>query len=113
MDTGGFPELAFEIQPGSRGLGHQHRLQSLDGGHSTHTAPDLDLSVFYLGLRDLCLGCLDSAEFWHAGQLSLVGHHRPGGSDQDADVGDLTGSRCACDLGDCSRRPWQSSRVDS
>ena len=75
MDTGGFPELASEIQLGSCGLGHQHRLQSLDGGHSTQPAPDLDLSVFYLGLCDLCLGCLDSAEFWHAGQLSTVGHY--------------------------------------
>jgi hypothetical protein len=40
-------------------MGNQHRMQSRDGCHGAHTALDLDLSVFYLGLRYLCLGSLD------------------------------------------------------
>jgi len=58
-------------------------MQPGDGGHGAHAALDLDLPVFYLGLCHICLGCMDPAEFWHAGQLSVVGHHRLSGTRSD------------------------------
>ena len=65
-------------------------MQSSDGGHGAHAALDLDLPIFYFRLCDLCLGCLDPTEFWHVGQLSLVGHHRPGWPVKDDNTGDIT-----------------------
>jgi hypothetical protein len=70
---------------GGHGLGHIHRLQPLDGSHGAHTALDLDLSLVHHRLRDVCLGCLDPAEFWHAGQLPAVGHYRLDSVGQDVD----------------------------
>ena len=57
----------------------------MDGGHRAHTTPDLDLSLVHPRLRDVCLGRMDPAEFWHAGQLPAVGHHRHRCTGQDVD----------------------------
>ena len=75
MDTAGLARSSLAIRSGGHGLGHINWLQSLDGGHSAHTALDLDLSLVHSRLRDVCLGRMDPAEFWHAGQLPAVGHH--------------------------------------
>lgn len=58
-------------------------MQPRDGSNRTRSALDLDLPVFHHWLRHLCLGRMDPAEFWHAGQLFAVGHHRPSGTRSD------------------------------
>ena len=83
MDTAGLAHQSLEIRRGSHGLGYLYRLQPLDGGHCAHTTLDLDLSLVHHRLRDVCLGRMDPAEFWHAGQLLAVGHHRHSGPGQD------------------------------
>ncbi len=85
MDTPGLAHQPCTICRGGHGLGHFHRLQSLDGSHGAHTTLDLDLSLVHCRLRDVCLGCLDPTEFRHAGQLSIVGHYRFCGVGQDVD----------------------------
>ena len=87
MDTRRLCKLAFAIQFGSFCLDSQHRVQSGDGGHGANASFDLDLSFFYLGLCDICLGRLDPAQFRHAGQLSAVGHHRRGRPVEDDHTG--------------------------
>ena len=91
MDPAGLAHQSFEICSGGHGLGHIHRMQSLDGGHCAYTTLDLDLSLVHHRLRDVCLGRMDPAEFWHAGQLPAVGHHRHSGVGQDV-VGLTTSS---------------------
>ena len=85
VDTPGLAGQSCEIRSGGHGLGHLNRLQPLDGCHSAHATLDLDLSLVHSGLCDVCLGCLDPAEFRHAGELSVVGHHRFSGLGQDVD----------------------------
>ena len=61
----------------------QHRVQcdhDADGANST--VFDL-VSVVYFAVRDLCLGCLDPAQFRHVGQLLAVGHYRYSGIGQN------------------------------
>ncbi len=77
--------LATEILCRSRGLGYFDRLQPVDGGHCANAALDLDLSLVHHRLRDVCLGRMDTAEFWHAGQLPVAGHYRHSGVGQDVD----------------------------
>ena len=83
MDTAGLAHQSFEIRCRGSSLGYINRLQPLDGGHGAHSALDLDLSMVHHRLRDVCLGRLDSAEFRHAGQLPVAGHHRHSGPCQD------------------------------
>ena len=91
MDTTRLAGQSFPILSRSHGLGHIHRLQPVDGCHGAHTTPDLDLSLVHRWLRDVCLGRVDPAEFWHAGQLPAVGHDRHSGVGQDV-VGMITSS---------------------
>ena len=79
VDTPRLAEQSCEILSGGPGLGHLNRLQPLDGSHGANTTLDLDLSLVYSGLRDVCLGCMDPAEFRHAGKLSAADHHRLSG----------------------------------
>lgn len=83
MDTAGLAHQSLEIRRGSHGLGHLYRVQPMDGGHGAYAPLDLDLSLVYRRLRDVCLGRMDPAELWHAGQLPAVGHHRHSGPGQD------------------------------
>ena len=83
MDQAGLAHQSFAIRGRGHGLGYLYRLQPMDGGHRTHTTLDLDLSLVHRRLRDVCLGRLDPAEFWYAGQLPAVGHHRHSGPGQD------------------------------
>ena len=46
----------------------------------------LDLvSIVYFTVRNLCLGCLDTAQFRHVGQLLAVGHYRHSSTGQNVD----------------------------
>lgn len=85
MDPPGLAHQSCAFCCRGHGLGYLDRLQPLDGCHGTHPTPDLDLSLVHHRLRDVCLGCLDSAEFWHAGQLPALGHYRHSGVGQDVD----------------------------
>jgi hypothetical protein len=83
MDPAGLAESSLEIFCGSNSLGYFYRLQPLDGSHRAHPTFDLDLSLVHRRLCDVRLGRMDAAEFWHAGQLPTVGHHRHSGIGQD------------------------------
>lgn len=85
MDPPGLEYQSFAVCRRGHGLGHFDRMQPLDGRYCATSAPDLDLSLVHSRLRNVCLGCLDSAEFWHAGQLPAAGHHRHSGIGQDVD----------------------------
>jgi len=89
VDTTGLAGQFLAVCCRGHGLGHLDRLQSLDGCHGAHTTSDLDLPLVHHRMRDVCLGCLDPAEFRHAGQLSAVGHYRHSGIGQDV-VGLIT-----------------------
>ena len=79
MDTPRLAGQSAQVRSGGPGLGHFHWLQPLDGSHGAHTTLDLDLSLVYHRLRDVCLGRMDPAEFRHAGKLSAADHHRLSG----------------------------------
>ena len=91
MDQGRLADQSLEICGRGSSLGYIYRLQLVDGSHSAYTSLDLDLSLVYHWLRDVCLGRMDPAELWHAGQLPTVGHHRHSGPGQDV-VGVITSS---------------------
>ena len=83
MDPARLADQSFEIRCRGSSLGHLYRLQPLDGGHGTYATLDLDLSLVHYRLRDVCLGRLDPAEFWNAGQLPVAGHYRHSSPGQD------------------------------
>ena len=83
MDPTGLERQSLAIRRGGHSLGYLHRLQPLDGSHCSHTTPYLDLPLVHHRLRDVCLGRMDPAELWYAGQLPVVGHYRHSGVGQD------------------------------
>ena len=89
VDPARLARQSLAVRCRNHGLGHLYRLQPLDGGHGAYATLDLDLSLVHHRLRDVCLGRMDPAEFWHAGQLPTVGHHRHSGLGQDV-VGVIT-----------------------
>lgn len=53
-------------------------MQPVDGSNGTQSTPSTTLSAMDLGVLSLWLGSLESGQFWDAGQLPALGHHRCG-----------------------------------
>lgn len=59
-------------------------MQPVDGSNGTQPTPGTTLSAMDRGVLSLWLGSLESRQFWDAGQLPALGHHRCGGAGANA-----------------------------